>query len=249
MHQSVLVVLLVLIASSTAHICILSPLQRAPLFDLNTEGSNACKWFSGPCGVNTPGKPAIGVTGGNNLTVVFQKNENHWTLQNRGNFTVNFAVNTNDHFHQLALVEDTNTSSLTLFTVNVTIPITPLYDTHAVLQMIYYTDGGPPNFFQCADIIVYAKGPGCGDGIVQAGEQCDPPSKAACCNNLCQFYSVGEVCGNHHTKCQFPSRCGLANANVPSSRMVCKAARNKEVRAVCSTFPVAKKCNAQGKCA
>jgi len=90
--------------------------------------------------------------------------------------------------------------------------------------------------------------PVCGNGIVEGLEQCDPPSKAACCDNVCQFYLLNEVCARRPDRCHFARRCGLANPKVPSSGVVCKPARKKRVGAICRRFPRVRRCNAQGKC-
>jgi len=242
----VLVIAAIVAQSSMAHLCVFNPLQRAPLYDINTQASNSCKLFNAPCGFNTPGNPVISVKAGEEYTVVFQKNENHWTQQNRGNFSINFASSPTGSFKMLAVVEDTNTPSLTVFTANVTIPMLSSSAAQAVLQFIYDTDGGPPNFYQCADIAIVPAV--CGDGIVEQGETCDPGTgnfQAHCCHPNCQSFAPRDICGPSAGPCFTLPRCVSAGGS--PTNLVCSTPRQKKAGSRCGTSRN-HRCTASGKC-
>jgi hypothetical protein len=84
----------------------------------------------------------------------------------------------------------------------------------------------------------------CGNGIVEAGEECDPglasnstccdqttckfrtgavcdPSNSACCTDSCQLASAGQVCRPaKDAQCDFPESCTGTSAECPADKTV-----------------------------
>lgn len=59
--------------------------------------------------------------------------------------------------------------------------------------------------------------PGCGDGVVQSGEQCDAgPSSSACCDATCHLLPAGTVCRPATSACDAAETCDGKSASCPA---------------------------------
>jgi len=149
----VLLVVVLLIAVCSAHVCLLNPMQRGRNPDVNTEASNDCFKLKAPCGDNTPRPPVEIVRSGFNYTVVFQKNLNHWSASKQGNLQINFAKSPDGPFIKLAEIADTNSPSLTVYLQSIRFPHTLTALDHAVIQVVY-DPGTVGPFYQCGDVSI-----------------------------------------------------------------------------------------------
>eukprot|EP00300_Choanocystis_sp_HF-7_P021751 c20847_g1_i1.p2 GENE.c20847_g1_i1~~c20847_g1_i1.p2 ORF type:complete len:152 (+),score=28.13 c20847_g1_i1:29-484(+) len=142
-------VLAAIVAVVNAHVCLLNPLQRGTMNDINTVGAADCGLFGdGPCGNRTQQPPMVAVQSGSQFNVVWQKNQDHFNSQ-PANWIISFAPY-GSPFIQLAKFADTNTSSLTIGTQMVTIP--NLGTVAGVMQIQYAVGFG--TFYQCSDIAI-----------------------------------------------------------------------------------------------
>lgn len=64
--------------------------------------------------------------------------------------------------------------------------------------------------------------PGCGDGIVQPGEDCDPSPGAAapCCDDGCRFRAAGTACRAAADACDAVESCDGASADCPADAVL-----------------------------
>ncbi|XP_046577528.1 uncharacterized protein LOC124285359 isoform X2 [Haliotis rubra] len=140
------------VAVATAHVCMISPPQRGSMLGINKMGAVDCMLVAGPCGKRAVG-PAVALTGGQNFTVTFQKNLDHWVKATPGYFSIMWGLETMP-LKELVRIPDMGQPSLSLFSVNVTIPTRP--GKGYILQTQYMTNNpkAPPTFYQCGDIIV-----------------------------------------------------------------------------------------------
>ncbi|XP_071143653.1 uncharacterized protein [Mytilus edulis] len=146
--------LLFLVPQMSCHLCLISPTQRGSMTGLNTPASKDCILLKPPCG-GRPSEPknAAILRAGQNTTVTFQKNLNHWIQKSPGEFRVNIGVEGTEKFQSLAVVKDNNEPNLHLYTVPITVPSDRLKQT-LVLQVVYVTNNpqAPPMFYQCRDV-------------------------------------------------------------------------------------------------
>ncbi|XP_062566425.1 uncharacterized protein LOC134228738 [Saccostrea cucullata] len=146
-----ILVVFLLFEECHAHLCLISPAQRGSLAGINKEGNDNCFQVKGPCGKLPESKDGVIVRPGQMLSVTFQKNLDHFLSSSPGNFTVGFGRATT--FQTLTTIPDKGEKSLTLYTALVKIP---LVKGNYAIQVIYNTNNpkAPPQFFQCADIMV-----------------------------------------------------------------------------------------------
>ncbi len=147
-----------LIASSSAHVCLLNPHQRGTLQGFNSEEADACGYLTEPCGKQAVEKPSIEIRKGSDYTVVFQKNKSHFTTYSNGTSTNGFfeiGFWTAKQCKVLLKIPDTNTPSLYLYASSVTMPDGPV-GVPAILQVTYTTNNpdAPPKFYQCSDVML-----------------------------------------------------------------------------------------------
>eukprot|EP01091_Cochliopodium_minus_P021271 TRINITY_DN9655_c0_g1_i1.p1 TRINITY_DN9655_c0_g1~~TRINITY_DN9655_c0_g1_i1.p1 ORF type:complete len:164 (-),score=46.56 TRINITY_DN9655_c0_g1_i1:30-494(-) len=146
-----LVVLLAIVYTSNAHLCLIAPHQRGTLADFNKEASADCGLQQGPCGGRNPQEPAVEIHPAAQFYATFQKNLNHYNPSNPGNFTISWGRYENpSSFTNLATIPDTNSSSLTLYINQLKFPIVNQAQ-RGVIQVVYNTNIGL-TFYQCADI-------------------------------------------------------------------------------------------------
>ncbi|XP_067680655.1 uncharacterized protein [Haliotis asinina] len=141
------------VAVATAHLCMISPPQRGSMLGINKKGADDCILLAGPCGGRAMG-PAVALSKGQNFTVTFQKNLDHWVKATPGHFSVMFGVETMN-LTELVRIPDMGQPSLSLFSVNITIPVVRPGKGY-ILQTQYVTMNpkAPPTFYQCGDIVV-----------------------------------------------------------------------------------------------
>ncbi|XP_033109105.1 uncharacterized protein LOC117110491 isoform X3 [Anneissia japonica] len=146
-----------LIGCVSAHICMLSPPQRGSMIGINKQGATDCILLDGPCGGRPPvSPPQYGAKSGGNYTLSFQKNLDHWTAATPGQFRVLFSSSDPMDFKVLAKIADMGEPSLTIYTVNVTMPTRPP-NTPVTIQVVYETNNpnAPPAFYQCSDVMLF----------------------------------------------------------------------------------------------
>jgi hypothetical protein len=114
-----LVSLLVSVAS--AHTCLLSPTQRGGLPSSLAVADKAC-FKTDACITKPKEAPTAIFEQGSKIPLVFQKNLNHFNASNPGVWTVYYAQHPTANFHVLSKFPDTNTDSLTVYSLPVTLP-------------------------------------------------------------------------------------------------------------------------------
>lgn len=149
-----------LIASVYGHMCLLSPYQRGGRVshaDINTQGADPCGLTTGPCGgVNASNSEMTAFATGETITVVMQKNLDHYVLATPGNFTAILrSHNETTKPFTLGTIADDKDESGAIYQIVGTIPETD--EGPYILQAIYYTNNAqaPAAFYQCADIRVH----------------------------------------------------------------------------------------------
>jgi len=150
-----------LVASISAHVCLLSPAQRGGVDDsVNQVAAAACGEASGPCGSEGTAQPLVILRNNAPFTAVVQKNLDHWVAATPGYFTIDFASvadPTEQDFKQITQVADGAPATYPsgyLFFLNVTLTVKPLK--HGVMRTRYVTNNpmAPPVFYACADVMV-----------------------------------------------------------------------------------------------
>ena len=76
-----------LLGSCWAHLCLLSPAQRGSLTMVNNVAAADCYLMTSPCGGRSMDDVRLYLRAGQNFTVVFQKNADHWSSATPGDFT------------------------------------------------------------------------------------------------------------------------------------------------------------------
>ncbi|XP_054770633.2 uncharacterized protein LOC129278473 [Lytechinus pictus] len=145
------------VSIGTAHLCLLSPPQRGSMMGINKEASADCGLTSGPCGSrNASTGTTLAIKEGSKFTVTFQKNLDHYYASNPGYFKISVSFDGEQTFKLLHSTKDTPDPSLTLYSMNVTMPFVPL-DKPGTLQVAYVTQNpqAPKEFYQCSDIMLY----------------------------------------------------------------------------------------------
>jgi len=146
---------------SQAHVCLLYPLQRGNITNINQAGDKECYLVNTAtnapiCGSDSPIKPEIPklvLEGGSMVTFVWQKNLNHWVANVPGNFTV-FLIDElfPEMITTLASIPDTNTPALTIYSTTVQLPRYPVL--HGYVGVTYYGAEVGVTFFQCSDVVI-----------------------------------------------------------------------------------------------
>lgn len=154
-----LLVLVVCVYMSAAHLCMLSPPQRTALDNINKPGSASCILLVEPCGKTKPSMNKVYMEAGGNFTVVFQKNLDHYNAESPGYWSVSMGKE-NGVLKELYNTPDTATPSLTIFSANITVPDVSTRVSKMILQTKYVTKNpkAPPVFYQCADVVVIKPG-------------------------------------------------------------------------------------------
>ena len=147
---------LLMVSKSSCHLCLLSPPQRGSISGLNKPGSNDCMLLKYPCGGRPAGKHSEILRVGQNFTVIFQKNLNHYTAASPGGFSIYLGDEQGGMFKTLAQINDMNEPDLHLYTVDVTIPSFKLKK-QLFLQTVYVTNNpkAPAAFYQCSDVMIF----------------------------------------------------------------------------------------------
>ncbi|OWF52552.1 hypothetical protein KP79_PYT13743 [Mizuhopecten yessoensis] len=151
------VIIAIVLEVCNAHLCMLSPPQRGSMMGINKAGANDCILTAARCGGRPAGHPVMGLKTGTNFTVTFQKNLDHYDKATPGSFQVAIGQErTGTEMKNLVSIPDAGEPSLTLYSVNVTIPTGLVSRQLYVLQTAYVTNNkqAPAVFYQCADIIV-----------------------------------------------------------------------------------------------
>ncbi|KAL5493680.1 hypothetical protein EMCRGX_G014890 [Ephydatia muelleri] len=122
---------------------------------LNSPGAPDCIYLEAPCGNVAAETAHVYFSKGDNISVVFQKNLDHFYSQSPGQFIVSLAqLSDAPQFEKVLTIPDDKQPSLTLYTPNITLPST--LSGPVVLQVVYVTNNpqAPASFYQCADIRV-----------------------------------------------------------------------------------------------
>lgn len=144
---------LLVVASASAHLCMLTPLQDGGAAGDDKPADNACALTTGPCGGVAPGTPSVTLKAGSTFQFQLMKNLDHFNPKSPGNFTV--TLNPGAHVSTLGSTADTSAPSLTKYTVTGTIPSSAPMGTQTI-QSIYYTSNpaAPSAFYQCATVTI-----------------------------------------------------------------------------------------------
>ncbi|XP_069112494.1 uncharacterized protein [Argopecten irradians] len=141
-----------------AHLCMISPPQRGAMGNLNKAGSGDCLLTAPRCGNRPRGMPVMGLQRGQNFTVSIQKNLDHYVKDTPGSFTISIGSERGGtKLDVLATIPDGGEPSLTIYSVNVTIP-RDLEMREYIIHSAYITNNpqAPPEFFQCSDVMIHA---------------------------------------------------------------------------------------------
>ncbi|XP_052714057.1 uncharacterized protein LOC128187678 [Crassostrea angulata] len=151
--MKVLAVLLSLFAVGHCHLCLLSPPQRGSMSGINTPAANDCILTTGPCGGRQPGRDATFYGRGENITVTFMKNLDHYNKTNPGKFVISLSERQTVAPKVLATVPDAGEPSLHIYSVKVMAPREPPNTMH-FLQVTYEPNNAqaPKAFYQCSDV-------------------------------------------------------------------------------------------------
>lgn len=141
------------LALSAAHLCMFNPQQRSSLSDSNNPGSNDCIFLKGPCGGQLPGTATTTWRSGQNVTIILQKNLDHWNQASPGYFAVNLMQGT--MVKEIARTPDTSAKSLTVYLLNGMVPTGATG--RMIVQAVYMTNNpqAPAAFYQCADVDIH----------------------------------------------------------------------------------------------
>ncbi|XP_060062690.1 uncharacterized protein LOC132543226 [Ylistrum balloti] len=151
------VIIAIVLEVCNAHLCMLSPPQRGSMVGINKAGATDCILTTARCGGRPAEKPIMGLKMGSNFTVTFQKNLDHYDKATPGAFHVAIGQERQGtQMTNLVSIPDAGEPSLTLYSVNVTIPTGLVSRQLYVLQTAYVTNNkdAPAVFYQCADIII-----------------------------------------------------------------------------------------------
>ncbi|XP_066300344.1 uncharacterized protein [Branchiostoma lanceolatum] len=149
-------VFLLFLAGTWAHMCLISPPQRGSMTGINKPACPDCGLVTGPCGLRPePNKTTLALLAGSQYTVTIQKNLDHYDSASPGEFTISFRAGMTGDFTLLQKIPDIGEPSLTLYSVNITIP-KPVGSNKGTLQAVYVTRNpqAPPMFYQCTDFII-----------------------------------------------------------------------------------------------
>lgn len=147
-----------------SHLCVMQPPQRVGAGEIATPGEHVCYLKEGPCGGVPSGEPMATLTGGQEFTIHFQQNLNHFYKEDPGSLVADFAEAadpTEEQFTPLgkpiADYNAMNEITQTNFTLSVTVPNVDC--PHCVLRMRYKSNNPSENdrgmiFYQCADVAV-----------------------------------------------------------------------------------------------
>lgn len=141
-----------------------SPPQRGGAFEITIPGQSICYLKQPPCGNVPSATPTVTLQGGQDFTLLFQQNLNHFYQENPGYLMADFSESsdpTSDaDFYQIGNNipdwQGLNMITQQNFTMTVTVPNVECE--HCVLRMRYVSQnptedhGGSPSFHQCSDV-------------------------------------------------------------------------------------------------
>ncbi|VDI08444.1 Hypothetical predicted protein [Mytilus galloprovincialis] len=147
-----------LVAACSAHLCLLSPPQRGTMMGINKAGANDCGLTASPCGGRMAGMNPTYFKTGENVTVVIQKNLDHYSKPTPGNFKVNLMMDNASTATATATIMDMGEPSLSIYSTSMMIPQTASKGKY-MIQVVYNTmnpdTGVPPQFYQCTDVMLH----------------------------------------------------------------------------------------------
>eukprot|EP01084_Bolivina_argentea_P221923 375744_1 len=147
-----------LFAVSESHMCLFSPYQRGgPLShtDQNTKGADPCALTTPPCGgVNGSNSEVTSFLNGERISIVMQKNLDHFVSTSPGNFTVHLH-HPNATVQRLGVIMDDADPTFSIYQVDGKIPTVD--EGRYMIQAIYHTNNpnAPAAFYQCADVFIH----------------------------------------------------------------------------------------------
>eukprot|EP01114_Cavostelium_apophysatum_P002777 TRINITY_DN1246_c0_g1_i1.p1 TRINITY_DN1246_c0_g1~~TRINITY_DN1246_c0_g1_i1.p1 ORF type:complete len:155 (+),score=11.95 TRINITY_DN1246_c0_g1_i1:107-571(+) len=150
--RSITIAVLIFASYALAHTCLLTPAQRGSLDGFDTVASDNCIRQTGPCGGLKPQSPSVYIQSNSTFIFTFIKNLDHWYAADPGNFTLRIQESPSSQWTLLGTTPDTESPSLTLFTIAAQLPANPAKI--AVVQLVYYPNNpeAPSAFYQCADV-------------------------------------------------------------------------------------------------
>jgi len=151
------VVIVAAVGAVDAHLCVLAPIQRGNISGLNEVATSNCFLLDAPCG-GRPKQDTQMLRGGENFTIIYQYNENHFNETNPGNVTITLVpTDPEESMQVLATIQDDDLPALTLFTVTVSIPAFSA-PWSGYIQSVWYTNtyNVLPHltFYQCSDVLI-----------------------------------------------------------------------------------------------
>ncbi|XP_063403697.1 uncharacterized protein LOC134687376 [Mytilus trossulus] len=170
--RSVFLLLLICVAQSWCHLCLIFPEQRGDM-DITRSGSSTCFRHGSPCGGQAPETP--GVTpymGGQQMWIKIQQNYNHYEVGFPGYMDIAIAPLNSLDFQMLAFTPDYYVHAQDHVKNFTTIVVLPNIDCdHCVIRARYNPHKpGETIFYQCADIKIKKS-----DGLSQTPPMSLPP--------------------------------------------------------------------------
>jgi len=141
------------IVAINGHMCMLSPPQRGGAVQIMSSPDPDCKKTTQYCGGVEPELPSVYYPSNSNVTIVLQKNVNHWSNTTKsGALVVSFAMSPSSSFVELARVTDSDTPSWSVYEISVTLPSV---ETNQGVIMAYYDANIGEVFYQCSDVGIF----------------------------------------------------------------------------------------------
>eukprot|EP00483_Globobulimina_turgida_P004858 UN04867 len=155
-----LLVFIALCVSTLGPMCLLAPYQRPGFVNatsLSKVGAAECGITAGPCGSVSTGFLNAAIMS-EMMTVVMEKNLDHFFASRPGNFTVSVWTAGGVFVRDLGFVMDDARPSGSLYQVRFNIPHEG-GESKYIIQAIYYTNNpnAPAAFYQCADVEIYPR--------------------------------------------------------------------------------------------
>lgn len=149
----------------SAHICMISPIQRGVRAGIDNPGDPSCyhKTQHG-CEVTAPG-PITTIVQGSLMNINFQQNLNHFYTNSSGKLAIQFAPNPQPQegdFKYLAEINDFNTMdevAMTNVTIPIEVPVLGASSARGVIRLLYLSNNPLENdtstvFHQCSDVLL-----------------------------------------------------------------------------------------------
>ncbi|PIK44275.1 hypothetical protein BSL78_18865 [Apostichopus japonicus] len=141
---------------TSAHLCIISPVQRGSI-NIQQAGDSSCFRHQSPCGGQPAEDPKVSLIGGKTTFIKFQQNFNHYEVGYPGYMDIALSTSPDaTTFSTLVVIGDRYEHAQwnqQNYTIPVVIP--NIKCSHCVLRMRYVSNKpGEEIFYQCSDVTI-----------------------------------------------------------------------------------------------